>query len=468
MLEVGGEGRSVVVLLCVVMIVSVIVYGGVDTGMLALLSAVSAGILLIWGWSAWRSGRLSINLSRLQLPMIGLVAIGLVQLLPLRDPGISPGVLGFPPAASLSLDPYATRFFLARLVLYLVFFAAALTFVNTERRLKSVASVVVIFGPLIAFFGILQWLERPESIYGLRPSPHAIPFGPYVNQHHFAALMEMTIGVALGLLFGGGLKSNRRLFLILAVVVMAMAVVLTGSRGGMISLLGVAGFSLAASLLARRRDETPRSASAVIDGFSGRLSAVAGGTAIVLLVAGMAVYLGGGESLLRGVGLQNSAADPTSGRSHFWQIGLKIFLDHPLLGAGLDAFGAAFTRYDTASGLLRVEQAHNDYLQILCDAGAIGFVCVAAYLYLLFSSGFRVISGRGSALRRSVAIGALAGCFGIAIHSFFDFPLRTPANAYFFLMLSALATVQVAERRESSRRRERQQKQHHRTSRVAA
>jgi hypothetical protein len=46
--------------------------------------------------------------------------------------------------------------------------------------------------------------------------------------------------------------------------------------------------------------------------------------------------------------------------------------------------------------------------------------------------------------RRGVALGALAGCFGIAIHSFFDFPLRTPANSLVFLILATLATVQIS------------------------
>ncbi|MGH9818565.1 MAG: hypothetical protein ACRD43_00240, partial [Pyrinomonadaceae bacterium] len=46
-------------------------------------------------------------------------------------------------------------------------------------------------------------------------------------------------------------------------------------------------------------------------------------------------------------------------------------------------------------------------------------------------------------LQRSITIGALAGCFGILIHSFLDFPLRTPANMFFFLILTALAIVRI-------------------------
>jgi O-antigen ligase len=185
-----------------------------------------------------------------------------------------------------------------------------------------------------------------------------------------------------------------------------------------------------------------------------RIGLAAGGLGLIVLIIGLVLFLGGGESLMRGTGFQSGAGDLTSGRSHFWQIAWKIFLDNPLIGAGFDAFGVAFTQYDTANGLFRVEQAHNDYLQILSDAGILGFACVVAFIYLLFSRSIRTIGRAGSAFRRSAAIGALAGCFGIMVHSFFDFPLRTPANAYFFLTVAAIATVDVAA--ERSRRRKSQ------------
>jgi hypothetical protein len=39
-----------------------------------------------------------------------------------------------------------------------------------------------------------------------------------------------------------------------------------------------------------------------------------------------------------------------------------------------------------------------------------------------------------------VATGALAGCFAVLVHSFFDFTLHTTSNALLFLILAALAT----------------------------
>ena len=172
-------------------------------------------------------------------------------------------------------------------------------------------------------------------------------------------------------------------------------------------------------------------------------SVLAGGAASLLLIVGLVFYLGGGDSMLRGLGFQQLQTDVSSGRIHYWQVALEIFKAHPIFGAGLEAFGNAFTRYDTLSGAFRIEQAHNDYLQMLADGGVIAFGCVLVFLIYLLRDGIRTIVVSLDGIERGVAIGALAGCFGIAIHSFFDFPLRTPSNALFFLLLVVLATKRL-------------------------
>ena len=169
----------------------------------------------------------------------------------------------------------------------------------------------------------------------------------------------------------------------------------------------------------------------------------ASGAALLLLILGVVLILGGNQELFRGIGVTNAEADLTTGRAHFWPIAIKVFLGHPILGGGFDAFAVSFPKFDTWSGVLRIEQAHNDYLQTLADAGLAGFACVAGFIYLLFRKGLATVAAAGNSFRRNSAIGALAGCFGILIHSFFDFPLRTPSNAFFFLLLAAIATVSV-------------------------
>jgi O-antigen ligase len=126
----------------------------------------------------------------------------------------------------------------------------------------------------------------------------------------------------------------------------------------------------------------------------------------------------------------------------------KIFLENPIIGAGMNSFGVAFTRFDTWNGFYRVEQAHNDYLQILADGGILGFACIAAFAVLFLKKGISAIGDQKDKVNRSVVTGALAGCLGLMVHSFFDFPLRTPANAFFFLLLVVLVAGNGAAKRK--------------------
>ena len=430
-------------LLCAIPIFSVVAFGANDPWALGLISVFTFLLAAFWLADAWLKKEFWFNSSAVQLPLAGLISIGVIHLLPLRSANLSGEMLSIPASNSLSLAPYATRFAIIQLFIYFIFFAAALAFINNQKRLQKIVFIIIVFGSLMAFFGILQRLAGADAIYGLRPSPNALPFASFINQHHFAAFMEMTIGITLALIFGQATKKDKQILLIIAAVVMGIAILLTGSRGGLISLLGVIGFLVTANLLGGRKKGENSGSEDNRKNFRRNLSFVAGGLALMLVLFGAVLLLGGDESLLRGIGFEANQADISSGRKHFWQIGLKIFLDYPILGAGLDSFGTAFTGYDTGIGSFRVEQAHNDYLQVLAEAGILGFACVAAFIFLLFKKSLQIIGTASDNFRRNAAIGALAGCFGVLVHSFFDFPLRTTANAFFFLILVVIATTSI-------------------------
>lgn len=438
-------GGAVFFMVCLIAIFANIAFGGVSTGILGIISILIGVLLIFWILDAWKSKEITFSTNLLLVPIGGLILIGLIQLLPLNSPEISNDLLSVPAVSSLSIDPYATRFAVLKLIIYLVFFAAALTFINSQKRLRKVVVTIIVFASVMAFFGVLQRLANPEYIYGIREVGQAIPFASYVNQHHFAAFLEMTTGLTLGLLFGGATKKDKFLLLIIAVVLMGIGIVFTGSRGGIISLLGVIGFLVLINIFKRRKnveDEANQSDAGQNYSIS-RLGLIGGSIILIAVLLISVTWLGGSDSVLRGTGIQTDQTDFTSGRTHFWGVALQIIQDNPVLGSGLESFGVAFTKYDTWSGQFRVEQAHNDYLQILADTGVLGLICIIAFIILLFKQSLKIINETSDQFRRNVAIGSLAGCFGILIHSFFDFPLRTNANAFFFLIFVTLAVVSI-------------------------
>jgi O-antigen ligase len=147
-----------------------------------------------------------------------------------------------------------------------------------------------------------------------------------------------------------------------------------------------------------------------------------------------------------------NSEDPTTGRAHFWTVTLDIIKANPVIGTGLGAFGVVYTGYDTRNGLYRLEQAHNDYLQVLSDGGIVGAVIALFFVFMLFRMGFSRRQTRDD-FRRGVATGALAGCFAVLVHSFFDFTLHTTSNALLFLVLVALATMNGRVEEVHSRKR---------------
>jgi O-antigen ligase len=169
------------------------------------------------------------------------------------------------------------------------------------------------------------------------------------------------------------------------------------------------------------------------------------------------ILLGGEFSITRFIDTVNTD-DPTTGRAHFWAVTLDIIKAHPVIGTGLGAFGVIYTRYDTRNGLFRLEQAHNDYLQVLSDAGIVGGVLALSFVALLFYKALSRARSRDD-FRRGVALAALSGCFAVLVHSFFDFTLHTTSNALLFLVLAAIATIDSRVEDAPSRKRRRKSSQ---------
>ncbi|HMT09026.1 MAG TPA: hypothetical protein PKA82_13555, partial [Pyrinomonadaceae bacterium] len=292
---------AIFVMLIAIAAISTVVYGAVDTGTWAIINPAIGTVAILWLGNSFRSGTLVIPDNLLQLPMLALIAIGLLQLLPL--------------AQVRSLDPYNTRLFLIRLVCFLLYFAACLVFIDTKRRISIIAIGTIIFGAVMAFAGTLQRLASPEAIYGLREPNQAIPFGPFVNQHHFAALMEMTGAMAAAFLLTNTLHKQKKLLVAIAAVIMALACVLTSSRGGLACfVVGIVMVGFLSRMTAKGDSPEERNSRTML----------LAGLGFAAAVVAMVVFVGGDQSLLRGVGLGQPTSDLTNGRLHFWGIAIKI------------------------------------------------------------------------------------------------------------------------------------------------
>ena len=407
-------------LICAVVIFTTLAYGAVHQPIIAVFYILVAAIMILWAIDGFLSGNLRYSKSLLQLPLVAAAVYGFIQMFPFGSLAETAGVSGIP--RTISLDPFATQVSALHFLALAIFFSAALVFTESAKRLQKLIIGITIFGFIYAFYAILQSVLSPNKIYGIYESASGSPFGSFVNRHNFAAFVEMAMSLPLGLMFVGAVKRDKRLLYVTAIALMGIALLLSGSRGGLVAFLSQIIFLIILTTKSKGYGQIVLKAGLAV--------------ALIAAIIGGSFFVGGETSLKRFV--ETAASENvTTDRSHIWSVTLDVIRENMPFGAGLGAFGVAYTPFDSFSGLDRVEQAHNDYLQVLADAGIVGLIIGGFFLFWLFREGLQNAKTENT-FRRGAVTGALAGCFAILVHSVFDFVLHTTAISVLFLVLVSI------------------------------
>lgn len=417
-----AAGKTAFLLLLATIVWTTLGYGTVHQPLIALFYAVIALAAVLWSVDALLSGNLRIDRTSLQIPLAATVLYGLVQVLPfgVYEAG---GVTEIP--RTISLAPYWTKLAVAQFAALLLFFSLLLSLTTSVKRISRIVVLVTGFGFAFAFFSILQSVLSPERIYGIYEVKFAVPFGSFVNRHTFAAFMEMSICLPLGLVFAGAIEKDKKLLYLTAIGLMGVALLLSGSRGGLVSIIAATVFLVFMTVDSK--------------GTRGILVKVSMAVLLIGVFIAGAVLIGGESSLTR-IAETAVARDISTSRFQIWSATLEVIRQNFPFGAGFGAFSYAYTQFDPSSGFERVEQAHNDYLQVLADAGVIGALIGLYFLYRLFRIGFASVKVENR-YRRGVALGAFAGCVAVLVHSAFDFVLHITSVSILFLTMMTLVVV---------------------------
>jgi len=441
--------RIIVFLIFACIIVSALAYGTVHQPIIAIFYFVISAMLVLWAVDCYVSGTLRYSRSLIQLPIYATALYAFVQIIPFGSIAETAGVTGIP--RTISLAPYSTEVTGLHYLALGIFLSLELVYLDSAARLRRMVTVLAIFGFAFAFFAILQSVLSPTKIYGIYERP--TPFGSFVNRHNFAAYMEMTLSIPLGLLFAGAVSRDKKLLYATAIALMGVALLLSGSRGGFVAMLA----EVIVLIFLTTRTHGAKKIALKVGLAAALLAAVVAGSIMV-----------GGESSLSRFAETAVSKDITTNRTHIWAITLKVISSNLPMGAGLGAFAQAYTPYDDFNGLERVEQAHNDYLQVLADAGLVGALIGVSLLVLLFIYG-RKGTGQTNVFRRGVAVGAVSGIFAIFVHSVFDFVLHTTAVSVLFLTLIAMLVAANREYRDDEQNpAERDHRRRRSSSSVAA
>ena len=363
------------------------------------------------------------------LPMLALSALGFVQTLSFG----SQQVAGITVRNTISADPFQTRFFALQMLALTAWLALLYRYVNTESRMRALVYTILGVAVVSAIFGVLRQATQHQIGFVLPLLRPTQGYGQFINKNHFAYLMEMAFGLAIGLALAAGIKRERLLIYVALLLPIWTALVLSNSRGGILAML--VQIVSAALLLGSRRQATVLRAALM-----------------VVLVAGVlfgTLWLGGDRlaSNFENATSELNAAETNMragvSRNEIWRATLKMFAAHPITGVGLGGYWIGITEYHDASGLMTPQEAHNDYLELLSSGGLVG-LAIGVWFALMLIRAVRANLAIDTGYIRALRFGAILGITGVAAHSLVDFGLHIMVNAIVFVSLIMIATVGAA------------------------
>jgi hypothetical protein len=353
-------------------------------------------------------------------------------------------------SASLNIRPLHS---LGYAVIPFAAFVSALIYIRDDVRYMRFLHGLIGSAAAVTLFGICEYLLSPQTLL-LQPKPHYLNSftGTFVNPNtaatYFGIMLLLSLSVCLRqfdkirayqLMFRviAG-STDVRLFVAYSIlaVVFLLALLLTRSRGGILSTLPCVVLLTSAFGLSTWRQHQSRIRLIT----TGTLSAA---VTIALFV------LYGGLFLTR----LNVEGLDDGGRICTYQATWHAITENLWLGTGIGSFQDVFPAYRSPECGLNGywEMAHSVFLEAWLSLGAVFFVCLSLVYYQLIKT---YVYGLQTRRRyRFVSLAALAILLLLTLHSLVDFSLQIPAVAIVAAaVLGAGCAVSLAQTRVHSQR----------------
>ncbi len=285
----------------------------------------------------------------------------------------------------------------------------------------------------IALYGFLQYNGIDVVLLELQKAP----VSTMGNLNFTAQYLIGTIPLlASALIITRRLRA--RLFFFIALISAVMHLFLTQSRGG---LVGLAVSALVFSILYTRY-----AIGSPVQHFRNLLRREAKKLLIVCVGSIMVVtsycILDSGRTIERVVSIFTTRKETNIYRLLTWRDTMRMVAHHPILGVGVGNYQFVFPLYKSEQlwhhqdifGRTRQVRTHNDYLNLLAEAGVLGLATFLIIVGLVAVHSLRQLnSKRGSPSQRTILqVGLISGLSATLTQSFFDFNLYNPASALLF------------------------------------
>ena len=403
-----------------VLLLGPLAFGAVQPWSIFALETCAMLLLAFWAYRQWINRKLKVSDNVLYRPMAAFFALALLQWL-----------------AGTTAYRHVTY---SHLLLYAAYGMLAFVVTQTLHRssqFELMAKLFTAYGAVVAVFAVLQGLAPNGKLYWIWTLDQGgYIYGPYVNHNHYAGLMEMLTPFPLVLAATHFTIGSRRIAVAGIAALMAASIFLSGSRGGMAAF--VAQMVVLGVLLVRKRK-------------SGWKQPLMLGAFLAMVIVFL-VWMGGNELTRRLTSIHSAAREEITGgvRLTIDRDCLHMFVKRPFLGWGLGAFPIVYPEFRSFYTTFFVNQAHNDYLQLLVETGLGGFSIAVWFLVLVFRRAAGKLENWTETASGALTVAALLGCVGILVHSFLDFNLQIPANAALFYVLCAIAASAPLQNRSAA------------------
>lgn len=357
-----------------------------------------------------------------------LLAVQLVPLPLLVRRLVEPGLASVLRAgwAPLSVAPWATLQSAAALAVAAILALTAAHMAATRSGLPMLLGLVAATGTVLALLGLATERGLPGLVLLIRPNTvGGGPYGPFLNQNHFALAVELTIPAAIALLAAAARhlplhgEARRRgtvmlLAAAVATIIEAAALLRCSSRGGALFLL--LGFVLTLPLWSRRRRQT-----------QWRWLVLA-----LLIAAGTSVFAWNRLPVLQDRFNELLVLKGVEGNTRWdlWAGTVRLWAKSPVVGTGFGTYRYAIGLTKPPTAAMTLEQAHNDWLEWLSGGGVVaGAALVLLLLGLVRALRPRRLGNLRFEYRYPLAATAMT-LTSVALHELVGFGLQTPLNRY--------------------------------------
>lgn len=348
-------------------------------------------------------------------------------------------VLGRPLAVSLSIDREATRVHLFRLMTYGAFFAVAWQIGRRPEAAYRLLRAFAVIATAYALYGLVEFVSPdPRILWFVKEAYVTDVTATFVNRNSFATFAGLAVIAHLVLIADllarkTDARSRRSFllsladsllgdakFLVLGLIMNGGALLMSHSRGGLISALAAVAVLMVLVLAA------PAARAPWRLWFAGIGIA---GLALVVVLTGATTF----DRL-------DEMSKDLEMRPKIATAVLRAIGDNWLTGTGYGSFGDIFPLYQPLNVVGYVDLAHNDYLENALELGVpAAALLVATVLYLAALCLVGVFRRRRDVI---YPLAATAATVMVGVHSAFDFSLQIPAVTVTYAVMLGVGVAQ--------------------------